>query len=66
MSTIINITLNDKQEAQYQEWLAAIKVLYGNVGEIEWTISSTGLGYKISVYSLIADVNLDLTDVDEW
>ena len=65
-NTVIKMELNDKQETQYQEWIKAIKVLHGTVGEIEWTISSNGLGYKISVYSIMADVNLDLTDVDEW
>lgn len=66
MNTTINILLNDKQEAQYQEWIKAIKVLYNNVGEIEWTISNNGLGYNILVYSIKADSTLDLTDIDEW
>lgn len=66
MNTTINITLNDKQEAKYQEWLQAIKVLYSQYGKIEWTVSSSGIGQEISVYSIKADSTLDLTDIDEW
>ena len=66
MNTKIKMTLNDKQEAKYQEWIKAVKVLYGEVGQTEWTISNNGLGYNISVYSFLADVTLDLTDVDSW
>lgn len=65
-NTTINISLNDKQEAKYQEWSRAIKIIYGEFGKFEWTISSNGLGYNISVYSVLANRILDLTDIDEW
>ena len=62
----ISIELNDKQQKQYEEWKSHIKALYGEYGLFTWTISPTGIGCGITVFSELAKVELDLTDVDSW
>lgn len=62
----ICIELNDKQQKMYEEWLFHIKALYGEYGALRWTITPTGIGNGISVYSERAKVELDLTDIDSW
>jgi hypothetical protein len=66
MNTKINVELNDKQQAQYDKWLDALKTIYGQVGNLTWKISYTGIGAVIKVYSELANIELDLTDVDSW
>lgn len=66
MNTLIHEELNDKQEKKFRTWLSHIKALYGEYGTITWTITPTGIGSSIKVYSHSAKVELDLTDVDSW
>lgn len=62
----ICVELNDKQQKMYEEWLSHIKALYGEYGSLSWTITPTGIGSAITVYSKRANVELDLTDIDSW
>ena len=62
----ISFELSDKQQARFDEWKAAIKKIYGEHGHFRWTISPTGIGIGIEVYSVLAGATLDLTDVDSW
>jgi len=62
----IHITLNDKQQSQFDEWKSHIKALYGEYGLFTWTISYNGIGPVITVFSELAKVSLDLTDSDSW
>jgi hypothetical protein len=66
MNTKINIELNDKQQTQYNKWLDALITIYGQVGNITWKISYTGIGAVIKVYSDLANIELDLTDNNSW
>ena len=60
------ISLTDTQQKRYNEWIAALRVIYGKVGHITWHISNTGIGPIIKVSSDLVDTELDLTDVDSW
>jgi hypothetical protein len=64
--TTIHEELNEKQEKKFRTWLSHIKALYGEYGTITWSITPTGIGSSIKVYSHSAKVELDLTDVDSW
>jgi hypothetical protein len=66
MKTTIHEELNDKQEKRFRAWLVHIKALYGEYGLLTWSITPTGVGSEIKVYSHLAKVELDLTDVDSW
>lgn len=63
---IICVNLNDKQQKMYEEWLSHIKALYNQHGTLTWKITPTSVGDEISVYSELAKVELDLTDLDSW
>jgi len=65
-NTKITIELTDKQQEKYDEWKSHIKVLYGKYGNMTWSVSDCGIGQTISVYSELAQVDLDLTDVESW
>jgi hypothetical protein len=62
----LSFELNDKQQKQYDVWKSHIKALHGEYGTFTWTITPTGIGLGISVFSELAKVELDLTDVDSW
>ena len=62
----IIIELNDIQQKRYDEWTSHIKGLYGDYGKMTWSISDNGIGQSISVHSELANLELDLTDLDSW
>jgi hypothetical protein len=65
-NTAITIQLNNKQQKLFDTWKGHLKALYGECGSLTWKISPTGIGSAITVYSELAKVELDLTDVDSW
>jgi hypothetical protein len=62
----INITLTDTQQCQFDEWKSHIKALHGDYGPFTWIIEFNDIGYGIIVYSELAKVELNLTEVDTW
>jgi len=62
----IREVLSDKQQKQYDKWKNHIKALYGEYGLFTWSITPNGIGSGIEVYSHLAKVKLDLTDIDSW
>jgi hypothetical protein len=62
----ISYTLNDEQQREYEEWIGHIKALYGEYGLFTWKLTPNGIGMGISVFSHLAKIELDLTDVDSW
>jgi len=65
-NTKICFELNDKQQSEFDKWKSHIKALYGEYGTFSWTVTSYGIGKEISVYSHLAKIDLNLTDVDSW
>jgi hypothetical protein len=66
MNKGIRVELNDKQQKLYDDWLHHIKSLYGKHGSITWKITPTEIGDVIVVHSNLANVDLELTDIDSW
>jgi hypothetical protein len=66
MNKKLEVILTDKQQKKFDRWAAHIKALYGEIGQLTWKITPTGIGDGISVYSHNARVEIDLTDVDSW
>jgi len=62
----ISVELSDKQQDTFDEWKEAIKYIYGEYGHFEWTISPTGIGNGIEVWSSLAQTSINLTDVENW
>jgi len=66
MNTVISVTLTDKQQKKFDKWKSHIKALYGEYGQFTWKVTSNGIGNEIQVFSHLAKVELDLTDVGSW
>jgi hypothetical protein len=66
MNTQISFQLSDSQQEKYDEWMCAIHKIYGKYGIMTWSYSSNGIGASIKVHSELANVTLDLTNVDEF
>ena len=64
--TVIHEELNEGQQKMYDEWLSHIKAIYGEYGTFTWKITPTGIGNGLVVYSHLAKVEIDLTDVESW
>jgi hypothetical protein len=59
-------TIDEDQVNKLEEWQSHIKAIYGQYGDYEYRFSSNGIGKIVTVYSELADIELDLTDVDKW
>ena len=59
-------TLDEDQVKKLEEWQSHIKAIYGQYGDYEYRFSSNGIGQIVTVYSELADIELELTDVDKW
>lgn len=58
--------LDVDQVEKLEDWKRKIKDLYGEYGHYSYTFSPTGIGNGIVVKSHLANLELDLTDVDTW
>lgn len=58
--------LDEEQMKKLKEWQEAIKNVFGEYGEYEFTFKPTGIGDCVKVYSFLAKTTLDLTDVEKW
>ena len=59
-------TIDEDQVKKLEEWQNHIKAIYGSYGDYEYRFSDSGIGQIVVVYSELADIELDLTDVDSW
>lgn len=62
----LKFELTEKQMLRLKEWQEAIKTVYGEYGNYDYIFHPTGIGDGVRVYSDLAKVELDLTDVTEW
>jgi hypothetical protein len=62
----LTFTLDEGQVNKLEEWQEHIKAVFGRYGDYEYRFSSNGIGQIVSVYSDLADIELNLTDVDSW
>ena len=68
MSKKINLSfeLLDVEQKRLEEWKEKIKDLYGEYGRYKYTFSPSGIGNGIEVYSELAKLSINITDVDSW
>jgi hypothetical protein len=59
-------TLNEDQVKKLDEWKNHIKAIYGSYGDYEYRFSSNGIGENVKVYSELAKITLDLTELEKW
>ena len=55
-----------EQQKKISEWKDAIKLVFDEYGEFDYTFHHTGIGTTLSVYSHIAYKEKDFTDYDNW
>ena len=58
--------LCDDQIQKLDEWKKSIKIVFGEYGLFTYKFTPTGIGTSVEVYSELADVSLDLTEIDKW
>lgn len=61
-----NFTLDEDQVVKLEEWQGHIKAIYGEYGNYEFRFKPTGIGDGVEVYSDLANITLNLTDVEKW
>jgi hypothetical protein len=58
--------MSETQQLKLEEWQEAIGKVYGKKGDFEFTFKPNGMGYSISVYSELANFELDLNENENW
>lgn len=58
--------LTETQQAKLDEWKNHIKAVFGEYGNYEYIFKPNGIGVTVSVFSELADRELDLTEVENW
>ena len=61
---IFEMSLTQKQKLD--DWQDAIKKVYGQKGNYQYIFTPNGIGYSISVYSELANYELDLTEPENF
>jgi hypothetical protein len=56
--------MSNTQKEKLTEWQDAIGKVYGKKGNFEYTFKPNGFGYSITVYSDLANFELDLTEIE--
>ena len=62
----MNFKLSRTQEEKLQEWKEHIKALYGQYGTFTYSFTPNGIGCGVEVYSQLAKVKIDLTEVEHF
>jgi len=62
----MSFTIEPDQVKKLKKWQEHIKAIYGEYGDYEYRFTSNGIGQIVIVYSELAKVELDLTDVSTW
>jgi|LakMenEpi03Aug12_release.lakeMendotaPanAssembly.Ray.scaffolds.fasta_scaffold626337_2 hypothetical protein len=62
----MSFTIDPDQVKKLKKWQGHIKAVYGEYGDYEYRFTSSGIGPIVIVYSELAKVELDLTDVSTW
>jgi hypothetical protein len=58
--------LSESQQNKLDEWKGHIKAVFGEYGDYEFIFKPNGVGMSVSVYSCLADRELDLTEIENW
>jgi hypothetical protein len=66
MSNERTFTISEPEMKAIKEWQELIKSLYGEYGIFTYKITPTGIGNGLVVYSHLAKIEKDFTDMDTW
>ncbi len=66
MSDEMTFTISESEMKAIKEWQELIKNLYGEYGIFTYKFTPTGVGNGIVVYSHLANIEKDFTDMDTW
>lgn len=66
MSNEKTFTISEPEMKAIEEWQELIKTLYGEYGLYTYKFTPTGVGSGIVVYSHLAKIEKDFTDMDTW
>ena len=58
--------LCDEQVEKLNLWKEFIRFSYGSYGQFIYTFTPTGIGMYVTVYSKLANVNIDLSEYEKW
>jgi hypothetical protein len=58
--------MSEQQKRKLTEWQDAIEKVYGQKGNYEYTFRPNGIDYTITVYSDLANFELDLTEIENF
>ena len=58
--------LTEKQELQIKAWQEHIKEIYGEYGNYEYRFTPAGIGDGLYVYSKLAKIGKDFSNVEDW
>lgn len=58
--------LSRTQEEKLNKWKEHIKALYGQYGTFTYSFTPNGIGCGVEVYSQLAKVKIDLTEVEHF
>lgn len=58
--------MSKTQIKKLEDWQEAINKVYGRTGDFEFTFKPNGIGYSITVYSELANFELNLTEIENW
>lgn len=61
---IFEMSLTQKQKLE--DWQDAVEKVYGQKGNYEFTFKPNGIDYTITVYSELANFELDLTEPENF
>lgn len=62
----MDFKLSSSQEEKLQEWKEHIKALHGQYGTFTYSFTPNGIGCGVEVYSQLAKVKIDLTEVEHF
>lgn len=63
---ITKFEISEKQATEIKVWQDAINKVYGEYGLFDFTFTPNGIGVGLKVYSHIAKIEKDFTDIDSW
>ncbi len=66
MSNERTFTISEPELKAIKEWQELIKNLYGEYGIFTYKFTPIGVGNGIVVYSHLANIEKDFTDMDTW
>ena len=62
----LSFELTDAEMQGLKKFQEQVKALYGEYGNYTFSFTPTGIGNAVEVYSHLAKIEKDLTDMDSW